>query len=84
MTLVTNNGHTWVTPDDARAGSPAGKLALRCCNADTGMNNGEENDEVGDVTDDDDDSIDGVLGVVTCCRVNGGLRDVCSSGVEPA
>ena len=73
-----------VTPDVARAGKPAGRLALRCCNAETGMNNGEENDDVGDVTDDEEDSIEGVLGVVTCCSVKGGLRDVCSSGVDPA
>ena len=48
------------------------------------MNTEEENEEVGEVFRGDVDGIDEALAVVTCCRLNGGLRVLCSSGMSPA
>ena len=61
-------------PGAPRWGSPAGRLARRCCRADTGMNTEEENEEVGDVVRGDVEGMDGALAVVTCWRLKGGLR----------
>ena len=48
------------------------------------MNTEEENEEVGEVVRGDVDGIDEALAVVTCCRLNGGLRVLCSSVMSPA
>ena len=53
-------------PGAPRWGRPAGRLARRCCRADTGMNTEEENEEVGDVVRGDVEGMDGALAVVTC------------------
>jgi len=55
-------------PDAAKADNPSGRLDRRVRSVgmqETGMKSGDENDEVGDVTE-DVDIFDGVLGVVTC------------------
>ena len=71
-------------PAAPRWGRPAGRLARRCWRAETGMNTEEENEELGDVIRGDEEGMEGALAVVTCCRLNGGLRELCSSGVAPA
>ena len=48
------------------------------------MNTEEENEEVGEVVRGELEGMDEALAVVTCCKLNGGLRVLCSSGVAPA